>query len=174
MTGPNDLVVKPWLAGGAVQLRLYRNFSAVGEFQYERIHEDFTYSSVKFEVNFGTRGGASANTWLFPLLIRYDLKRKGLSPFFDAGSTFRRLGAFNGQGYQLDFYLHPQPVSFHIEPGDNPEIAVTAGAGIRARLLAVDLLPEIRFLHWTSRYYNPVDNQAILMLGVVFPARHHQ
>lgn len=173
-TGPNDLVIRPWLAGGTAQLRLYRSFSLVGEFEYERTHEDFTYSSVKTGVNFGTRGSASANTWHFPLLIRYDLKRGRLAPFFDAGSTLRRLGPFNGQGYQLDFYLHPQPTSFHIVPGGNPEIAVTAGAGIRVPLGPINLLPEIRFLHWTSRYYNPVDNQAILTLGVVFPARRQR
>jgi len=62
-------------------------------------------------------------------------------------------------------------VSFHIVAGGNPEIAVTAGAGIRVRLLLFDLLPEIRFLHWTSRYHNPVQNQAILALAVVFPPR---
>lgn len=157
--------------GATVQLRLYRGFSAVGEFQYERTHEDFTYSDVKFQLNFGTRGGASANTWLFPLLIRYDLGRKRISPFFDAGSTLRRLGPLDGHGYQLDFNLRLQPVSFHIVAGGNPEIAVTAGAGIRVRLLLFDLLPEIRFLHWTSRYHNPVQNQAILALAVVFPPR---
>lgn len=119
MTGPNELAVKPWLAGAAVQFRLYRKFSAVGEFQYERIHEDFTYSSVKFQVNFGTRGGTSASAWLFPLLIRYDLKRGRLSPFFDAGITLLRLGTLEGDGYQLDFYLNPQPTSFHIDPGGN-------------------------------------------------------
>lgn len=42
--------------------------------------------------------------------------------------------------------------------------------GIRVRLLSFDLLPEIRFLHRTSRYYNPVQNQAILTLAIVFPA----
>ena len=137
-TGPNDLVTRPWLAGGTAQVRLYRNFSAVGEFQYERTHQDFTYSSVKLVVNFGTRGGVSANTWLFPLLSRYDMKRGRISPFFDAGSTLRRLGPLNGQGYELDFYYRPQPTSFHIVPGGNPEVAITAGAGMRVRVLSFD------------------------------------
>ena len=40
IAGPNDLMVKPWLAGGAVQLRLYRKFQPWASFntsEYTRI-----------------------------------------------------------------------------------------------------------------------------------------
>jgi hypothetical protein len=33
----------------------------------------------------------------------------------------------------------------------------------------VDVVPEIRYLHWTSQYEQPVQNQAMVMLTVTFP-----
>lgn len=171
-SGPNDLILRPYLVGATVQVRLLRELSAVVEFDYERMHEDFTYFNVRGPIDFGTRGSASANVWLFPMLIRYDIAHRGLSPFVDAGVTLRNLGTFNGSGYHLDFYLQPQPEAFHTVPGGNPDIAITADAGVRIRVLSFDLTPEVRFMHWTSSYFIPAQNQAMLIIGATFPARH--
>jgi hypothetical protein len=171
--GPNDLILKPYILGGTVQIKLLWKLSAVADFQYERIHQDFTYSNVGAgQTDVGTRGGASANVWLFPLLLRYDLHRRRVSPFVDLGAALRRLGPFNGQGYQLDFYYQPHPVSSHTVPGGNPEIAIAAGAGIRTRVPLFDLASEVRFIHWTTGYFVPVQNQAVLIVSVTFPAGH--
>ena len=171
--GPNDQILKPYVFGGTVQVKLLWELSAVADFQYERIHQDFTYSNVRAgQTNVGTRGGASANVWLFPLLLRYDLHRRRVSPFVDLGAALRRLGPFNGQGFQLDFYYQPHPVSFHTVPGGNPEIAMAAGAGIRTRASVFDLASEVLFLRWTTGYFVPVQNQAVLIVSVTFPARH--
>lgn len=170
--GPNDLILKPYVAGCTVQVNLPWNFSAIADFQYERIHQDFTYSNVRAgQTNIGTRGGASANVWLFPLLLRYHFHRRRVSPFVDLGAALRRLGPFNGQGFQLDIYLQPHPVSFHTVPGGNPEIAMAAGAGIGTRVSVFDLASEVRFMHWTTGYFVPVQNQAVLTVSATFPAR---
>ena len=34
-----------------------------------------------------------------------------------------------------------------------------------------DLASEIRFMHWTTGYFVPVQNQAVLTVSVTFPAR---
>jgi opacity protein-like surface antigen len=146
-------------------------FSIVSEIQYARMHEDFTTSGVKFAVDFGTRGGASTNVWLFPLLLRYDLRRSRLSPFVDAGATLRHLSSFDGHGFQLDFFLHPQPMTFHFPIDTNPKVAITAGAGVKLRVLIFDVAPEIRFEHWTGISFIPVQNQATLGVGITFPVR---
>jgi hypothetical protein len=57
-------------------------------------------------------------------------------------------------------------------PGGNPEIAITAGAGIRMPVSLIDLAAEVRFLHWTTGYYIPAQNQAVLAVSATFPARH--
>ena len=89
----------------------------------------------------------------------------------NAGATLRHLGAFDGEGIQLSFDLQPQPASVHIDTGRDLDVAITAGAGIRWRISVIDVAPEIRFLRWTSLYYQPVQNQAMLMLSLTFPAR---
>jgi hypothetical protein len=169
--GPNDLIQRPYAIGPTVHINLPLRLSVVAEFQYARMHEDFTNSGVKFVLNFGTRGGASANVWLFPLLLRYDLRRSRLSPFIDAGATLRHLSSFDGQGFQLDFFLHPQPATFHFPVDSNPKVAITAGAGVKLRAFIFDVAPEIRFEHWTALSFIPVQNQATLGVGITFPAR---
>ena len=57
-----------------------------------------------------------------------------------------------------------------IESGRALDVADTLGAGLRWHAGAVDISPEIRFLHWTSKYYQPAQNRAMLMLTVMFPA----
>jgi hypothetical protein len=51
------------------------------------------------------------------------------------------------------------------------DAAVTTGVGFRYRVAMVDLVPEIRYLHWTAQYEQPAQNQAMLMVTVAFPAR---
>jgi hypothetical protein len=171
-TGPNDLLLKPYTVGAVVEARLLQGFSLVGEFDYTRIHQDFTFYNVKFgAVNFGTRGATAANVWLFPMLVRYNIGHRRLTPFVNAGATLRHLGDFTGSGTQLDFYLQPQPLTFHATPGGNPAVAITAGVGVRSHVWRADVSAELRFLHWTTSYLVPAQNQGMLQVAVIFPAR---
>jgi len=72
-------------------------------------------------------------------------------------------------GTQVDFFLQPQRTSFHFESGRELDVAEAVGAGLRWRGV-FDVSPEIRFLHWTSEYCQPVQNQLMLMVGITFPA----
>ena len=172
--GPNDLLVKPYAIGPTVDVNLFRGISAEVGFLYERFHKDFTQGLTAPHggpVNFGQQYSVSADGWLFPLLLKYNFGRRRITPFAEAGGTLRHLGPFDGQGIQLDFFFQPQPTSVHIESGRALDVAITAGAGVRWRLSVIDVAPEIRFLHWTEENYQPVQNQAMLMLGLTFPAR---
>ena len=122
-------------------------------------------------VNFGFITSVAANAFSFPLLARYNFTHHRIKPFIEAGATLRHLDTFNGEGIQLDFYLHPSSTAFRFDPGKAVDVAVTVGAGFRYRVAFVDLVPEIRYLHWTAQYEQPVQNQATLMLTVAFPAR---
>ncbi len=174
MFGPNDLYTKPYAIGPSVDVHLPRRISVEAGLLYERLHQDITTGLMAGHgngVNFGYREDLAGNQWLFPLLLKYGIARRRFTPFVEAGATLRHLSALNGQGVQVDFYLQPNPATFHIEAGSGPDVAITAGGGVRWRLLAFDLAPEIRYLHWTSAGYQPVRNQAMLMLGITFPAR---
>lgn len=172
--GPNDFFVKPYAIGSTVDVDLLVGISAEIGVLYERFHKDFTQGLTAPHggpVNFGQQYAASADGWLFPLLLKYSFGRRRITPFVDAGATLRHLGAFEGEGIQLDFWLQPQPTSVHFESGRNLDTAVTAGTGLRWRISVIDIAPEIRFLHWSSENYQPVRNQGMLMLGLTFPAR---
>jgi hypothetical protein len=138
---------------------------------YQRFHKDVSHGAVPLPggsvTDFGQYFGASANGWLFPLQVKYTFRGRKLLPFVSAGATLRHLGAFDGAGIQLDYYLQAQPASFHIESGRALDVADTVGAGVRWRAGIFDVSPEIRFLHWTSAYYQPAQNQAMLMLTVM-------
>lgn len=172
--GPNDFLVKPYAVGATIGVRVHWGISIEGGLLYQRFHKDL-YEGVTAPhgggVNFGQYYGASADGWEFPLLARYTfMRRLKFSPFVHAGATLRHLGPFNGNGIQLDFYLVPQPVSVHFESGRDLDAAITAGAGLSYRVFGLEFAPEIRFLHWTDANFQPVQNQAMLMLGISFPA----
>jgi hypothetical protein len=142
---------------------------------YERFHQDVSEGIAPSKgsnyVNFGYVTGVAANAFAFPLLAKYTFGRRRFKPFVEAGATLRHLGEFSGEGLQLDNYLHASPAAFRFDPGKPVDVALTAGAGLCYRVATVDVLPEIRYLHWTAQYEQPAQNQAMLTLTIAFPAR---
>jgi hypothetical protein len=172
--GPDDFFIKPYSIGPILDINLPRGISTELGFLYERLHKDLAEGLTAPHggpVNFGQKYSVSADAWLFPLLLKYTLGRRTVAPFADAGATLRHLDPFDGQGIQLNFDLQPRPVSVHLESGRDLDVAITAGVGLRWRISVIGITPEIRLLHWTSRYNEPAQNQAMLMLGLTFPAR---
>ena len=169
--GSNRFFAKPYAVGPILALHFPRRVSVEAGMLYERFHQDVSHGLVvsRGGANFGQYFGASANGWLFPLQLKYVFGEGRLSPFVNAGATLRHLGPFDGAGIQVDPFLQPQPASFHIESGRDLDVAETVGAGVRWRAGIVDVSPEIRFLHWTSAYYQPAQNQIMLMVGITFP-----
>ena len=172
--GPNRFFMKPYAVGPTIAIHLPWRISVEAGMLYERFHKDVAHAVELSEggpVSFGQYFGASANAWLFPLQLKYTFAKWTVSPFVDAGATLRHLGPFEGTGMQADFYLNPQPTSFHIESGRDLDVAITVGAGVKWRVSVFELSPEVRFLRWTSAYYQSAQDQAMLMLGVTLPAR---
>lgn len=173
--GPNDFYVKPYAVGPAIAVNLPAGISLHAEALYERFHIDQTQGLTVGRgsgfVDFGHQDGVKANAWTFPLLLRYTRGRGHVAPFVDAGATLRHLGVFTGTGTQLDFYLQPHTTTFRVDSGRDLDIAETVGGGVAWRVGPLAIAPEVRFLHWTSSYFQPAQNQVMLMVGVTFPAR---
>ena len=172
--GRNDFEMKPYAIGATGDVGIAWGISVETGFLYERFHRDYSAGLIAYRgggVNFGQQYGVSANGWLFPFLLKYTFMRKKLAPFVVAGATLRHLGSFEGKGIQLDFYLQPYPEALDFPSGRDLDAAITAGAGVRWRTRIVDVMPEIRFLRWTSVHNQPAQNQAMLVLGLMFPIR---
>ena len=173
--GNNYFAAKPYVVGSTVEAFLPWNLSIEGDVLYRRFHKDISeglrVGRGNGFVSFGRRAGVGAGAWLFPLLLKYSPAHWRTSPFVTAGATLRHLGPFDGQGVELSFFLEPHAQTFHIDSGRNLDVAITSGAGVRLRLAFLDVSPEIRFMHWTSPYYQPAQNQAIFILGITFPVR---
>ena len=178
---PNDFYQKPYAVGPTVEISLPWNFSLAAGMLYERFHQDVSQSAGDKSVySFGYASGAtlgssasvSANAFAFPLLAKYIFGHRRIKPYIEAGVTLRPLNNFSGEGYQADGYSHPVATVFEFDPGKAIDVAVTAGLGVRYRIGMVDVVPEIRVLHWTAVYEQPVPDQTMLMLTLAFPAHH--
>ncbi|MDR3701472.1 MAG: hypothetical protein P4L56_17625 [Candidatus Sulfopaludibacter sp.] len=171
--GSNDFYARPYAVGPVAGIGIRWGVSIQAGALYERFHIDqtrgLTVGRGSGSVDFGHQYSVGANAWLFPLLLRYTRGRGRISPFVNAGATLRHLGVFTGNGTQLDFYLQPHPATFQISTGRDLDAAVTAGTGLKWRAAIFDIAPEVRFLHWTSSYYQPAQNQAMLIVAITFP-----
>lgn len=174
VTGINDFYQKPYGVGPTVYFNLPWNLSIEAGMLYERFHRDAISGLTAPHggpVNFGYVFNTAADAFAFPLLASYSFGHRRTRPFVEAGATLRHLSSYEGGGVQLDIYLHPIPVSFRFDPDKALDVAVTAGAGFRYSAGVVELVPEVRFLHWTSQTQQPVQNQAMVTLTIAFPAK---
>jgi hypothetical protein len=173
--GPNDFYQKPYAVGPALEVNLPLRLSLGIGMLYERFHRDMSEGITPIRgggnVIFGYVTSVAANAFAFPLLVKYNFSHPRIRPFIEAGATLRHLGNFEGEGFQLDIHLHPTARRFRFDPDKAVDVAVTVGAGLRYRLGLADVVPEVRYLHWTAQYEQPAQDQAMLMLTVSFPAR---
>jgi hypothetical protein len=95
---------------------------------------------------------ATVVTWQFPALLKYTFGSRTLTPFIEAGPSFRASGNLNGA---------------------SPSIyGGTAGVGVEAHLGKLRIGPVARYTHWSADAdYTSVRskrNQVELLLGLAF------
>jgi hypothetical protein len=139
--------------GPTVELRLHRHLS----FEVDALWRRSSFSAGGAHFDFGS----SVNDWQFPVLFKYSIRPKGISPFVDGGGVYRRVST----------------VSSAVPPPNNPSTGgLTAGAGITLRLLRVRLSPEIRYTWWSNQAFATgayagiatKTHQADLLIGATF------
>jgi hypothetical protein len=94
------------------------------------------------------------DSWQFPVLGKYKFRAPFLSPYFEAGPTFRVASS------PLNQYL--------------ASAGVTAGLGVEGSLWRIRVAPEVRFVHWgfdspnAAPFYSSRRNQAQFLLGLSY------
>lgn len=107
-----------------IQLRPRLSFEVNALFKPLR----FTESTVLLDGSRRSVSPATVVTWQFPLLLKYQLRDSGLSPFFAGGPSFRTAGNLNGT---------------------NPSSAgVTGGVGLTIPWKAIRIEPTVRYTRW--------------------------
>jgi hypothetical protein len=105
------------LAGGTVEWRLPGAFSIEAYGLYRRLHTPF-----------GPTSTFSVVTWEFPVLAKWRFPLPGLTPFLEAGPSFRAAGNLNN--------IHPSHYGF------------AAGFGVERQVGRLCIAPAVRYTHW--------------------------
>jgi hypothetical protein len=94
------------------------------------------------------------DSWQFPVVGKYKFRMPRVSPYVEAGPTFR---------------IASSPLSHYLSSA-----GVTAGLGIEATTWRAHIAPEVRFVHWgndapdATPLYASRRNQAQFLLGLSY------
>src|SRR5262249_52775206 len=131
MPGPPAPVIaystpKRWIAGGTVEARLPFHFSIEVDALYHEL--EFTQAAVLPNGTLNSVSPAPVVTWEFPLLVKYRLSIRTVTPFIEAGPVFRTAGNLNGT--------------------DPSNYGVAAGLGVGGHIWRIGVAPQFRYLRW--------------------------
>lgn len=138
-----------YLVGPTVELLLPFRFS---------VEADALYRSAAYRATSAqTVGNAvdlrtTAKTWQFPVLLKYRLSKKLVTPFLDAGFVFNRLTDVKQTGQIAGGLIPAGQLSGNQPPELTRRTAhgYAFGAGLEGKLLFLRLSPEIRYTRWQS------------------------
>lgn len=117
---------KRYLAGASLEFEIGRNFS---------LELDGMYRPQPL---YGSNG-----SWQVPVLTKYRLHWGRISPFIEAGPSFRKSG-ISTRRYAAYF-------------------GVTGGAGVSIPIKRLSVEPTVRFAHWGKDGYTPTDRLEFLV-----------
>ncbi|HEV2198880.1 MAG TPA: porin family protein [Bryobacteraceae bacterium] len=119
-----------------------------------------------------------ANSWEFPVLIKYDVLPGPLRPFVGAGGAFRHISGIDEVQHAIDAAGNVVDVTLDNAPEFNRrnDIGLVLGGGVTFKLGRVRISPEFRYTRWGSEAFrDPVNallrssrNQGDFLVGVTF------
>ncbi len=143
--------LKDYVIGPAFEVGIpWRGFSVELNALYRPLN--LTMAGVNPDGSLHSISPATVVTWEFPVLAKYRFHLRRVSPFLEAGPSFRTSGNLNGA----------QPSVY----------GGTGGVGVDARIWRFRIGPVVRYTHWAaeSDRADPRSrrNQVELLLGVSF------
>jgi len=97
-----------------------------------------------------------ANSWEFPILLKYKLPVFKVKPFAEVGLAPRSIsGTISESGFSVNIPTGQQtPFSGSSKTGWSSSVGVVAGGGVQFGVGRLRLSPEVRYMHWTSAPIN--------------------
>jgi hypothetical protein len=152
-----------YVVGPTVGVRLPLGLSVTG---------DALFTRLSLSVNSGNSGSisASANSWEFPVLLRFTAGSGPIAPFVGAGVSVRHLSDFGDIGPFLTNSANGNSIV------DGPTVGFVMAGGLQFHAGPLHISPEIRYTHWGSNqisnaFKNVIrtnDNEGKLLVGITF------
>jgi outer membrane protein W len=146
----------------SIEIRLPARFAVEADALYQRLGTSTSYSVTIPPMNlFESR--ARANSWEFPLLMKYYFRPQSESwqPFVGTGFAFRTISLHD------DVVESPAGV-FHQDFRSGLGTGAAISAGIRFQLGRIALSPQARYTYWGNSDAGITKNEATLLFGVSF------
>jgi hypothetical protein len=148
-----------YAVGPTVGVRLPLGFSVEGDALYNR--QTLGLGQIAGISGFNTH----ADWWEFPAMVKFTVGRGPIAPVLGAGVSVRHINNFGS----VPTFLLTGNTSAN-------SVGFVAGGGLRCRLGAVSITPEVRYTRWDSGSITQsvVDavtggrNQAQILVGITF------
>lgn len=139
-----------YVIGTSVELELPLNFAIEVDALYHR--QGYQYVAPPLIGLSGLyRERERANTWEFPIMLKYKLPVPVVKLFVEAGLAPRRIaGTANDEFVVFSAYSAPPPPTFGSTKIDSSSLGVVAGGGVQFSLGRLRVSPEARYTYWTS------------------------
>jgi opacity protein-like surface antigen len=164
---------KRYVVGPTVQVNLPLRFSVEVDALYRRLGFEYLQTSPG-----SVRAAVVANSWEFPLLIKFDILPGPVRPFVDTGASFRNISGIdsvrhtvNAAGQVIDTSLSNAP-----EFNKRNDVGFVFGGGVEFKLGWLRISPEFRYTRWGSENFrDPINsflrtnrNQGDFIIGLTF------
>lgn len=139
---------KNYLVGPTVGLKLPLGFSVTGDALFTRLTIDVRAAAAS--------ASAHANSWEFPVMLRFTAGSQWLAPVLGAGFSVRHLSDFGNIG---DF-ITGSPNSPAVV-GKSNTVGFVLGGGLRFKAGPLSITPELRYTHWGANNISSAFHQVL-------------
>jgi hypothetical protein len=164
-----------YVVGPAFQIHLPLRLT----FEVDALYKRLGYQYNALTPTTRTFAATVANSWEFPLLVKYEILPGPIRPFVDIGISFRHISGvkeirqvINTTTGAIGVTTNTDPREFHKATDEG----LVFGGGVAFKLGPVRIGPELRYTRWGSENFeDPVGsllhtnkNQGDFLLGILF------
>ncbi len=166
---------KRYMVGPTIEFHLPARFSIEIDALYTRLGFDRGVTDASGNViDYST---TRANSWVFPVLGKFEILPGAFRPFVDAGASFRNIsGVKQVRSAVSGATLNNATINNPAEFNKSNDIGATFGFGVAFKAGPVRISPEFRYTRWGSdNFRDPVNallstnrNDGAFLLGLTF------
>ncbi len=153
-----------YVVGPTIGLKLPVGFSVQADALFTRFNVTATNSSNSATL------GVSANSWEFPVTLKYTFGEQAIAPFIHAGGSVRHLSSLGALGPYIANAVDRSVIS-----SDNT-VGFVLGGGLRFKAGILNISPEVRYTRWGGEnisqgfrnFLHSDKDEAQILVGLTF------